>query len=187
MGPLESHGKPLGLDWGRCFGDTHVHPGCSSAARPEGSECHYCGLTCSPNDSLQLVIASLVKVEVSGKSRWDGATQHGERPTQELPSPPPAASSGASQTTALPEVFTELTTVMLTVTIYYRNYRGSIQMHQGRAHGMEAGNQPDAGLLCLCSSWSQDGGQHEQSIDHQDAPLASVSRDFYWAWSHRHD
>lgn len=51
-------------------------------------------------------------------------------------------------------------------------------MHQRRAHGVEAGNQPDAKLLSLCSSWSQDGWQHEQSIDHQDAPLASESRDF---------
>lgn len=31
-------------------------------------------LPVSPSDSLQLVIASLVKVEVAGKSRWDGAT-----------------------------------------------------------------------------------------------------------------
>lgn len=48
----------------------------------------------------------------------------------------------------------------------------------GGARGVEAESQPDAGLLCLCSSWSQDGWQHEQSIDHQDAPLASESREF---------
>lgn len=131
----------------------------------------------------QTTACSSYSLPCHGGSGWKEqvGTGQGEQPAQELPSPPPAASSGASQTTlgfyALPEVFPELTAVMLTVTICCRKYGGRVQMHQGRARGLETGNQPDAGPLGLCSSWSQDGWQHEQSIDCQDAPLASEPRD----------
>lgn len=134
-----SSGKPLGLDWGLCFGDTHMQPGCSSAARPEGSECHYCGLTCSPNESLQLVIASLVKVEVAGKSRWGWGIPSRVMAHTRATKPTTSCKFRGFPTHSLilcfARVFTELTTVMLTVTIYYRKYRGRIQMHQGELVG----------------------------------------------------
>lgn len=109
VGSSGKPGEPLGLAWG-CFGDTHVQPGCGSAAPPEGSERHCCGLTCSPNESLQLMVASLVKEQGVGQlSQGNAHTRAAKSIT--------SCKFRGFQTTALPEVFTELTAVMLTVTI----------------------------------------------------------------------
>lgn len=107
-------------------------------------------------------------------SRWKwqermagaGITQQGEQSTQELLCPPSTASSGAFQTAfwfyGLLEGLAELTTVGLMVTVYYRKYgNGGFIYVRGEHIEWRTGNQPDSGLLCLCSSWSQNEWQHE--------------------------